>query len=73
MENPASDPPPMAIPDLEEDCLACRGEGSFRGRDGRVRCAVCDGSGYMPTAFGERIVTLMRHHFRPMLRDATDE
>ena len=61
----------QAIPDLEELCGSCRGEGCYRGREGPVRCDVCNGAGFISTEFGERILNLMRHNFKPMLQDAT--
>ena len=59
------------IPDLEDLCGSCRGKGYDRGRGGPVRCDVCNGAGFISTEFGERILNLMRHNFKPMLHDAT--
>jgi DnaJ-class molecular chaperone len=59
-----------SIPDFERRCEACRGDGSYRGRDGRVRCGICNGSGWVPTEWGEKVLALMRHNFRPLLEDA---
>jgi DnaJ-class molecular chaperone len=52
-------------PALEEACAACSGVGSEYGRNGRVRCAACNGSGLMPTAFGERVLAMVRRHAHP--------
>jgi DnaJ-class molecular chaperone len=60
-------------PLLEQPCSNCFGKGYELGYMGRVRCCVCDGSGYEPTEFGKRVLSLMRHNFKPMLHDAQDE
>jgi hypothetical protein len=30
---------------------------------------ICDGAGYEPTVFGEKVLALMRHNFKLMLRN----
>jgi Tryptophan RNA-binding attenuator protein inhibitory protein len=61
-----------AMPDLERPCEACNGDGGFRGQNGRVRCGICNGSGWEPTEFGEKILALVSHNFGAMLEDATN-
>ena len=51
---------------LEVQCNYCSG----RGRFGRDQCDACDGSGYVPTELGSRILDLMRHNLRPMIQEA---
>ena len=55
---------------LELPCDACDGDGVVDTYHGERRCAKCGGGGFMPTPFGEKIVELIRHNFRPMLDDA---
>lgn len=54
---------------LEDVCHWCSG----RGRFGCEACGLCDGSGYVPTEFGEKVLALMRHNFKPMLEDLLDD
>ena len=65
------------LPSLETICGHCEGAGGDWNRDGYgdewQRCYWCDGAGHVPTPFGERVLALMRHNFRPMLEDAKDE
>jgi hypothetical protein len=65
----------ISLPDLESSCPICKGKGGCRLEDtGEWRdCGICYGAGYMPTAFGEKILALVRHNFRPMLQDATGD
>lgn len=57
--------------DLEERCEACDGSGSRHSeQSGRRRCGMCGGSGFVATAFGEKVLALMRHNFRPLLEDS---
>lgn len=56
---------------LEILCRECGGSGDTDGYGKLHRCPVCDGSGWETTEFGERVLELMRHHFRPMLQDIT--
>lgn len=62
------------IQNLEIVCDQCEGTGTYDEGD-RIerRCGYCDGSGYIPTEFGKRVLALMRHNFRPMLQDVTEE
>jgi DnaJ-class molecular chaperone len=57
--------------ELETVCEVCEGDGGWRREDyGRWhRCWVCEGAGYTTTPFGEKVLALMRHNFRPMLED----
>jgi hypothetical protein len=59
------------LPILEEECIRCERRGWLHDGGEFVRCGVCDGSGYVPTEFGERVLSLMMHNFKPMLEDAT--
>lgn len=55
------------LPDLEIVCAACGGRGA-RSR-GQEPCGLCDGSGYELTEFGEKVLSLTRHRFRPLFRE----
>lgn len=61
--------------ELECECHVCNGAGGWtREETGDWRdCGVCKGSGYLVTAFGEKVLALMRHNFRPMLQDAQSD
>ena len=56
--------------ELETRCEECRGLGEVELRTGMEVCEMCGGAGYIPTPVGEKIIDLMRHNFRPMLRNA---
>jgi DnaJ-class molecular chaperone len=56
--------------DLESLCERCNGEGETERRTGFEICPDCNGAGFVPTPAGEKIIDLMRHNFRPMLRNA---
>jgi DnaJ-class molecular chaperone len=62
--------PLQTLPALETPCDKCRGRGwySFGGGE-KEACPVCDGAGYEPTVFGEKVLALMRHNFKLMLRN----
>lgn len=50
---------------LEEVCAACRGTAELSpaaGRGGPRRCLACHGTGLVLTAFGERILSLVRRY-----------
>ena len=52
---------------LEAKCAACGGNGGklWRGEEeGWRECAKCNGSGYVPTDIGARILKLVRHNSR---------
>jgi DnaJ-class molecular chaperone len=58
-----------SFPSLESPCEKCQGRGWYSfGAGEREDCPMCDGAGYSPTAFGEKVLALMRHNFKPMLR-----
>ncbi|MDB5296824.1 MAG: hypothetical protein JWO31_2807 [Phycisphaerales bacterium] len=61
---------PTEVPELETPCEWCEGRGWYTDAQRRVRCSDCGGAGHVPTEFGERVLSLMRHNFRPMLEDA---
>lgn len=65
------------LPPLESPCERCEGAGGFWSDGGYGdewrRCHQCHGAGHVPTPFGERVLALMRHNFRPMLEDAQTE
>lgn len=61
---------------LEITCDICDGEGGYLSEypvSKWFRCNACNGSGYTLTDFGEKIYSLMRHNFRPMLEDAGED
>jgi hypothetical protein len=63
----------VTLPTLENLCQRCEGRGWFdEGDHVRRRCRWCEGAGYEPTEFGERVLALMRHNFGPMLQDAQE-
>jgi Tryptophan RNA-binding attenuator protein inhibitory protein len=55
------------IPDLETLCPECEGTRGSRYLGEFTECLECEGAGYIPTESGKKIVTLLRHNFRPML------
>jgi hypothetical protein len=55
------------LPELETVCRKCRGRATGDGSGGK--CVLCGGSGYETTEFGEKVVRLMRHRFRPLFRE----
>lgn len=64
----------QGFPKLETPCGKCQGHGRHdEGDHKQRRCDWCNGSGYEPTDVGELVLSLMRHNFKPMLQDATDE
>jgi DnaJ-class molecular chaperone len=64
----------QTLPILELPCEKCQGRGwySFGGGE-KETCPACEGAGYAPTEFGERVISLMRHNLRPMLRSVNDD
>jgi DnaJ-class molecular chaperone len=59
------------LPTLEVICEICKGAGGKTDIDGDwFNCSGCHGAGYTLTQDGERVVSLMRHNFKPMLEDA---
>jgi DnaJ-class molecular chaperone len=57
---------------LETVCQFCDGSGEQGDTEQRRRCVNCKGAGHVPTKFGEKVLALMRHNFRPLLQDATE-
>lgn len=55
---------PDRLPELETLCECCRGRGTRRDAGEDVRCALCNGAGYEPTPFGERVLALLRHNLK---------
>ncbi len=55
---------------LEIICKFCRGRGGPEDGDPLLRCTRCDGRGFVPTEIGERVLALVQHNFKPMLREA---
>lgn len=55
--------------ELETECRSCLGDGWYwrESVGGKGHCQICNGSGYEPTAIGEKILLLLKHNLRPML------
>ena len=52
---------------LELECNRCHGKGEFADSaepDGALACITCNGSGFVPTEIGARILSLMGHNSR---------
>jgi DnaJ-class molecular chaperone len=59
------------LPPLESPCRDCHGKG-WEWVDGDLcACAYCSGAGYVPTQIGQQVLDLMRHNFRPMLKETS--
>jgi len=59
---------------LETLCERCNGVGTLPSREDPDRpCPRCEGAGYEPTEFGEKVLELMRHQLRPMLAQLRGE
>lgn len=56
--------------ELEKQCPLCKGAGGEDPDDGSgwSDCIQCGGSGYVTTAMGDRIVALMQHNLKPILK-----
>ena len=55
----------MTLPDLETICHVCNGDkGRHTGEEesGWAECWYCEGSGFVPTPLGSRILELVRHN-----------
>jgi hypothetical protein len=63
----------LPIPKLEMPCERCEGLGWNMSCGERERCGVCDGAGFVPTEDGEKVLSLMRHNFRPLYQDLTKD
>lgn len=58
---------PMSdIPPLEQKCPDCKGKGNTYNveEDCVLDCKICNGSGFVPTTIGARILDLIRHNSR---------
>lgn len=55
-----------ALPDLEVECRHCKGKGDVYDHESGsyTDCEECNGSGFVPTAFGTRVLNLFRHQCR---------
>jgi len=49
---------------LETRCRVCLGSGKKDVGEREKPCYLCEGSGYEPTWFGERILALLQHNFK---------
>jgi hypothetical protein len=54
------------LPDLETRCDSCEGRGGEEERGRWCPCPTCDGTGYIPTEAGKRILAIVRHNFRTL-------
>jgi hypothetical protein len=52
------------LPELEVVCKECRGEGGSKWAGEWSECSFCDGAGYIPTEFGQKVLALVRHNLR---------
>jgi hypothetical protein len=52
---------------LEALCERCEGAGGRGGDRDYVTCCTCGGRGYIPTAFGEQILALVRRNPWPLI------
>lgn len=52
------------IPNLETQCTACGGASQYycSEDDCFKACEKCNGSGFVPTDFGKRVLSLVRHN-----------
>jgi DnaJ-class molecular chaperone len=57
---------------LETVCANCHGRGWRRADSGREDCVLCDGSGFMTTEAGDRVLSLLRHNFRAIYSEMID-
>jgi hypothetical protein len=56
----------MNTNELEVKCDKCDGQGGWHFDGGWGKCHVCHGAGHIPTEFGQKVLALMRHNFRPL-------
>jgi hypothetical protein len=60
----------QSLPALELPCDKCQGRGWYsHGGGEREACPLCDGSGFVPTIYGEMVLALVRHNLKPMLQN----
>lgn len=63
------------LPELERRCEPCEGRGRFTDveeDEGWYYCQKCNGSGFVPTAVGARILDLIRHNSRVTITAALE-
>ncbi len=60
----------VELPELEAVCARCEGKGGEAEMYGTgwCNCLDCDGTGYLPTPLGQRILALVRHNSRLKIR-----
>lgn len=62
-----------SFPELEVPCSFCEGKKFFfdetvEHNDGMVPCCKCNGSGFVPTVFGVKVLSLVQHNARLAVR-----
>ncbi len=60
----------VAFPSLEEACKKCGGSGIDRERN---VCRACDGRAYLPTAFGKKVLLLVKRNITPVFRHESED
>jgi DnaJ-class molecular chaperone len=55
-------------PEVEVECPDCHGKEEVV----RYHCMNCDGTGYVPTDLGRKVLALMCRNLGRVLRDATE-
>ncbi len=67
-----SDESAKGVVPLEFPCTYCTARGGWRveGSGTWHRCTMCNGSGFIPTDFGSRVLDLLRHNFQSLLQDS---
>jgi hypothetical protein len=58
------------IAPLEIVCKKCDGKGMIPDHVTPYVCSACGGSGFSRSELGQRVLDLMRHNFRILLREA---
>ena len=61
------------LPELETSCPVCGGAGGETERREWTDCYRCNGAGYLPTEAGKRVLALLKHNFRPLLKETRAE
>jgi hypothetical protein len=60
------------LPELETPCVPCQSRGWMLHAGKKHWCATCDGAGYVPTAFGRKVLNLIRHNWRQLSEDMNE-